>query len=152
MASLILPLDTWSSLSNILASFRLHLWPVSSRCLPTAVFGWVNIWSSYNWCHVIQKCHVTPTATSYHPLTKAERFCRKFGNFFHHNFDYVHRMSHQKLCSQSPKTFTPKNNESFVFPNSWISDNVSYLSIIWGVRTCLLCLLQPPDIQKQPRR
>ncbi len=31
MASLILLLDTWSSLSNILASFRLHLWPVSSR-------------------------------------------------------------------------------------------------------------------------
>ena len=39
MASLILLLDTWSSLSNILASFRLHLWPVSSRCSPTAVLG-----------------------------------------------------------------------------------------------------------------
>ncbi len=41
--------------------------------------------SSSNWCHMIQKGHVTPTATSYHALTKAERFCRKFGNFFHHN-------------------------------------------------------------------
>ncbi len=42
MASLILLLDTWSSLSNImniLASFRLHLWPISSRCSPTAVLG-----------------------------------------------------------------------------------------------------------------
>ena len=29
---------------------------------------------------------VTPTATSYHPLTKADRCCRKFGNSFHHNF------------------------------------------------------------------
>ncbi len=28
--------------------------------------------------------NVTPTATSYHLLTKAERFCQKFGNFFHH--------------------------------------------------------------------
>ncbi len=27
--------------------------------------------------------HVTPTANSCHPLMKAERFCRKFGNFFH---------------------------------------------------------------------
>ncbi len=34
---------------------------------------------------MIQKGHVTPTATSCHRLTKAERFCRKFGNFFHHN-------------------------------------------------------------------
>ncbi len=33
---------------------------------------------------MIQKGHVTPPATSYHPLTKAERFCRKFWNFFHH--------------------------------------------------------------------
>ncbi len=42
MASLILLLDTWSSLSIILASFtcfRLHLWPVLSRCSPTAVLG-----------------------------------------------------------------------------------------------------------------
>ncbi len=40
MASFILLLDTWSaSLSNILASFRLHLWPVLSRCSPTAVLG-----------------------------------------------------------------------------------------------------------------
>ncbi len=39
MASLILLLDTWSSLSNILASFRLHLWPVSSRGSPSAVLG-----------------------------------------------------------------------------------------------------------------
>ncbi len=39
MTSLILLLDTWSSLSNILASFRLHLWPISSKCSPTAVLG-----------------------------------------------------------------------------------------------------------------
>ncbi len=38
-----------------------------------------------HWCHMIQKGHVTLTATSCHPLTKAERFCRSFGNFFHHN-------------------------------------------------------------------
>ncbi len=30
--------------------------------------------------HMIQKGHVIPTATSCHPLTKAERFCWKFGN------------------------------------------------------------------------
>ncbi len=58
---------------------------------------WWYYWLSSNWCHMIQKGHVTPTATSYHPLTKAGRFCRKFRNFFHHNFDSVHRMSHQKL-------------------------------------------------------
>ncbi len=39
MASLILLLDTWSSLSNIFATFRLHLCPVLSRCSPTAVLG-----------------------------------------------------------------------------------------------------------------
>ncbi len=39
---------------------------------------------------------------------KAERFGRKFGNFFHLYVDSVYRMSHQKLCFQSPKTFTPK--------------------------------------------
>ncbi len=41
--------------------------------------------SSSNWCHMIQKGHVTPTATSSHALTKAERFCQIFGNCFHHN-------------------------------------------------------------------
>ncbi len=45
---------------------------------------WWYYWLSSNWCHMIQKGHVTPTATSYHPLTKAERFCRKFRNFFNH--------------------------------------------------------------------
>ncbi len=39
---------------------------------------------------------------SYHPLTKAERFCRKFGNFFHHNFDSVYRMSHLKELVKTP--------------------------------------------------
>ncbi len=52
--------------------------------------GWVT---SGRWCHMTLLDHVTPvggwqrplvTATSYHPLTKAERFCRKFGNFFNH--------------------------------------------------------------------
>ncbi len=61
------------------------------------IFGRKSQLSSSNWCHMIQKGHVTPTATSYHPLTKAERFCRKFGNFFHHNFDSVYRMSHHKV-------------------------------------------------------
>ncbi len=40
---------------------------------------------SSNWCHMIQKGQYAPTATSYHgshPLTNAERFCRKFGNFY----------------------------------------------------------------------
>ncbi len=46
--------------------------------------AWTSQLSSSNWCHMIQKGHVTPKATSYHPLTKAERFCRKFGNFSHH--------------------------------------------------------------------
>ncbi len=41
MASSILPLDTWSSLSNIFASFRLHLWPVLSRCSPTTVLEYL---------------------------------------------------------------------------------------------------------------
>ncbi len=42
--------------------------------------------------------HVTPTATSYHPLMKAERFCRKFGNFFRHylTLSSVCRMFRQK--------------------------------------------------------
>ena len=39
MVSLILLLDTWPSLSNILASFRLHLCPVMATCSPTAVLG-----------------------------------------------------------------------------------------------------------------
>ncbi len=38
MASLILLLDTWSSLSNILASFRLHLWPTRPRVSACGVF------------------------------------------------------------------------------------------------------------------
>ncbi len=50
----------------------------------TGTPAWTSQLSSSNWCYMIQKGHVTPTATSYHPLTKAERFCRKFGNFFHH--------------------------------------------------------------------
>ncbi len=45
---------------------------------------------------------------SYHPLTKAERFCRKFGNFFPPLFDSACRMFRQKLWFQRPKTFTPK--------------------------------------------
>ncbi len=48
----------------------------------TGTPAWTSQLSSSNWCHMIQKGHVTPTATSYHPLTKAERFCRKFGIFF----------------------------------------------------------------------
>ena len=64
--------------------------------------------NSGKWCHMIQKDHVTPAATSYHPLMKAERFCRTFGNFFYLYFDSVYRMSYQKLCFQSPKTFTLK--------------------------------------------
>ncbi len=48
MASLILLLDPWSSLSNILASFMLQLWPVSSRCSPTAVLQcWPAVCSLY---------------------------------------------------------------------------------------------------------
>ncbi len=54
----------------------------------TPVGGWQPVrtspLSSSNWCQMIQKGNLTPTATSYHPLTKAEIFCRKFGNFFHH--------------------------------------------------------------------
>ncbi len=65
--------------------------------------------TSGRWCHITLLDHVTPVGgCSYHPLTKAERFCRKFGKFFHHNFDSVYRMSHPKLCFQSRKTFTPK--------------------------------------------
>ncbi len=41
--------------------------------------------TSARWCHMTLLDHVTPTATSCHPLTKAEKFCRKFGNLFHHN-------------------------------------------------------------------
>ncbi len=37
-------------------------------------------------------CYVTPTATSCHPLTKAER-----SGIFHHNLDSVRRMCDQKL-------------------------------------------------------
>ena len=40
----------------------------------------------------------------------------KFGNFFHHNFDSVYRMSHQKLCFRSPKTFTPKSATNACYP------------------------------------
>ncbi len=42
------------------------------------------MWSEiFNYCK-FYFLHVTPVATSYHALTKAERFCRKFGNFFYH--------------------------------------------------------------------
>ncbi len=42
--------------------------------------------TSGHWCRIthslmIQKGDVTQTATSCLSLTKAERFCRKFGNF-----------------------------------------------------------------------
>ena len=47
----------------------------------TGTPAWTSQLSSANWYHMIQKGHVAPTATSCHPLTKAERFCRKFGNF-----------------------------------------------------------------------
>ncbi len=47
----------------------------------TGTPSWTSQLSSSNWCHMIQKGPVAPMATSYHPLTKAERFCRKFGNF-----------------------------------------------------------------------
>ncbi len=47
----------------------------------TGTAAWTSQLSSSNWCHMIQKGHVTPTATSCHPPTKAKRFCWKFGNF-----------------------------------------------------------------------
>ncbi len=47
----------------------------------TGTPAWTSQLSSCNWCHMIQKSHVTPTSTTFHPLTKADRFCRKFGNF-----------------------------------------------------------------------
>ncbi len=47
----------------------------------TGTPAWISQLLSSNWWHMIQKGHVTPTAISCHPLTKAERFCRKFGNF-----------------------------------------------------------------------
>ncbi len=53
------------------------------------------------------------------PLTKAERFCRKFGNFFHLYFDSVYKMSHQKLCFQSPKAFTPKKIDVQYIAKLW---------------------------------
>ncbi len=37
--------------------------------------------TSVRWCHMTLLDHVTPVG-GYHPLTKAERFCRKLGNFF----------------------------------------------------------------------
>ena len=37
--------------------------------------------TSDHWCHMTLPDHVTPVATSCHPLTKAEGFCRKFRNF-----------------------------------------------------------------------
>ncbi len=51
----------------------------------TGTPAWTSKLSSSNWCHMIQKDHMTPTATSCHALTKAECYCWKFGNFFHHN-------------------------------------------------------------------
>ncbi len=52
------------------------------------LFWGVNVFGRVMW-------HQRPLV-NYHPLMKAERFCRKFGNFFHHNFDSAYRMSHQK--------------------------------------------------------
>ncbi len=46
----------------------------------TGTPAWTSQLSSSNWCHMIQKGHVTPTAISCYPLTKVERFCWKFGN------------------------------------------------------------------------
>ncbi len=45
----------------------------------TGTPAWTSQLSSSNWCHMIQKGHATPMATSCHPLTKAERFCQIFG-------------------------------------------------------------------------
>ncbi len=70
-----------------------------------------GIVTSGRWCHMIHLGQIC-----YHPLTKAERFCRKFGNFFHHTFDSVYRMSHQKLCFQSPKNIHSQEKYCFVSP------------------------------------
>ncbi len=101
-----------------------HLWPVSSRCSPTAVLGCrPAVCSLYLVPRLVlvspmyilsQLSHFSWYNNSYNPLTKAERFCRKFGNFFHHKFDSVYRMPHQKLCFQSPKIFTPKKGINMI--------------------------------------
>ncbi len=54
-------------------------------CTQSQIMTWASQLSSSNWCHMIQKGHVTPTATNCHPLTDAEIFCRKFRELFHHN-------------------------------------------------------------------
>ncbi len=67
------------------STHRVKLWwkkfPNFRQNLSAFVRGWqlvaVGTWS--------RRVMWPPTATSCHPLTKAERFCRKFGNFFHHN-------------------------------------------------------------------
>ncbi len=80
----------------------------SAKSLSASVRGWQLVaigvtWhdpegscdTASNWCHMIQKAHVTPTATSCHPLTKAEWFCQKFGNFSTIIWLYVQNVSSQ---------------------------------------------------------
>ncbi len=207
MASVILFLDTWSYLSNILASFGLHLWPVLSRCSPIAVLGcrpavcflylvprlllvfpmyilsqlshlswyttpdcgsmgvlsfgfasislslFVDLWYvdtpcflkiywscsdrpcmyTSNWCHMIQKGHVTPTVTSCHPLMQAERFCQKFGNFSTIIWLCVQNVSSEFMFPESKNIHSQINISAFfngmIFSVLIITKGILHLAI-----------------------
>ncbi len=95
---------------------------------------------------MIQRGHVTPTATSYHPLTKAERFCRKFGNFFPPLFDsacrrfrqktymYFHKMTpiRDHLSWKAIRTFSLRLSFQHILTEPNNKDNVFTLYIASG--------------------
>ncbi len=88
--------------------------PVQSRPPLVGTPAWTSQLSPSTWCHMIQNGHVTPTATSCHPLTKAERFCRKFGNLFHHNLTLCAECYIRNYVSRVQKHSLPKYLHCFL--------------------------------------
>ena len=75
------------------------------------ILAWTSHPSSSNSCHMIQKSHVTLTATKLPSPDEGREILPKFWEFFHHLMIltlHVRRMCDQKLCFQSPRTFTPQ--------------------------------------------
>ncbi len=112
--------------------------PVQSR---PPLRAWTTQLSASNRCHQIQKGHVTPTATSCHLLMKAERFCRKFGNFFHHNLTLCAECFIRNYVSRVHKHSLP--NLILCLDFSKQSENCDWLKI-WLGSKLWLCTLRTP--------
>ncbi len=107
----------------------------------TGTLAWTTQLSASNRCHQIQKGHVTPTATSCHLLMKAERFCRKFGNFFHHNLTLCAECFIRNYVSRVHKHSLP--NLILCLDFSKQSENCDWLKI-WLGSKLWLCTLRTP--------